>query len=96
MAVHLVRFRPDLPRLIAFASAHKTLPQSGDLGYGIHLALRLALGTPHHSLSASWRIVATSSATRPMPPRCKRLPPSRPQVPRSKRRVSRSTSRVLH
>lgn len=45
MTLHLVRLRPDLPRLVAFAAAARVLPRGGDLGYAIHLALRRALGT---------------------------------------------------
>lgn len=44
MMVHLVRFRLDLARLVVFASARNALPKGGDLGYGVHLALRIALG----------------------------------------------------
>lgn len=44
MSLHLVSLKPDLKRLAAFAAGARALPDGGDLGYAVHLALRRALG----------------------------------------------------
>jgi len=45
MAIALVRFRPDMPRLLQVAASRRFLPPGQDLGYALHAALTAAFGS---------------------------------------------------
>ena len=66
MTLHLVRFCPDIPRLVALAADVAAIPRGGDLGYAVHLALRRSLGDagpqPFRFLEESGDIFAYTNA----------------------------------